>query len=129
MIAQITLGVIIAAAEPTGMLALACQGTTTFMAPIRRSEPVSMGIIINFADKTVQGFTHPVDFPVKITGISDTMIVFSGQGPSRPNHFQINGSIDQVTGGIETTTDLTSDETSTLWSVSSLKCRPTQRMF
>ena|SRR5262249_14155605 len=125
MIAQIALGVIIAAAEPTGTLTLACQGTTTFMAPIRRSEPVSMG----FADKTVQGFTYPVDFPVKITGISDTMIVFSGQGPSRPNHFQIDGSIDQVTRVIETTTVLRSDETSTLWSISSLKCRPTQRMF
>lgn len=116
------------AAEPTGTLMLACEGTKLFWSqsvqgPV--SVPVSMGIIINFGDRTVQGFDYPggEKLPIKITSVSDTMIVFSGF--ANPGYRQLDGRIDRVTGDIEAR----ATETSILSRVYSLKCKPTQRMF
>jgi hypothetical protein len=47
------------AAEPTGTLTLACQGTATDKTDLREAakpEPVSMGLIIDFTTKTGCGF-------------------------------------------------------------------------
>jgi hypothetical protein len=53
------------------MLTLACQGTVTTGAQPDKPEPVSMGIIVNFTNGTVQGFNAPV----KITAWSDVTVV------------------------------------------------------
>jgi len=56
------------AAEPTGTLTLACEGTTKLG---EKTDPISMGIIVDFADRTVHGFGYPgfsgrFDFPVNV---------------------------------------------------------------
>jgi hypothetical protein len=45
-----------------------------------KPEPISMGIIVNFVARTVQGFGSPsfMDYPVKITGINDVTVEFGG---------------------------------------------------
>jgi hypothetical protein len=50
------------------ILTLACQGTTTSGSE-EKPQPISMGIIVNFTKRTVQGFGHPgwIDYPVQIT--------------------------------------------------------------
>jgi hypothetical protein len=51
-------------------LTLACNGTTSDGTEDAKREPISMGIIVNFTTRSVQGFGAPgfFDYPVKITG-------------------------------------------------------------
>jgi len=44
----------VAVAEPMGTLTLACEGTVTHQ-PEGKSEPISMGIIVNYEERTVGG--------------------------------------------------------------------------
>jgi hypothetical protein len=68
------------AAEPTGALTLACQGTATMdIGP----EPVSVGIIINVADRTVTGFGVSGLDKVKVDYVDETSIGFSSPPPRR----------------------------------------------
>ena len=54
-----------AQAQPAATLTLACKGTVTSSLD-SKPEPLSMGIIINFTTRTVQGFGLPgADYPVK----------------------------------------------------------------
>jgi len=71
------------------------------------------------------------DFPIKITDINKTTIVFHGSSRHAPDatYRQINGGIDRVTGDAEATSDVTSWEESKASAIHWLKCRPTQRMF
>lgn len=115
-----TLSMTAQAADTT--LTLACQGTTTVRMEDAKPEPISMGIIVNFTNRTVQGgFGYPsvlYDFPVKITSMNEATVVFHGS-----NQSSITGSIDRVTGDVEADTE---GPTSIHYA---LKCRPTQRMF
>ena len=119
------------AAETT--LTLACQGTATSGVEDAKPEPVSMGIIVNFTKRTVQGFGHPglIDYPVQITAWNDVTVALGGSHLFANQQLSIMGSIDRVTGDVEAT-DLSTD-TKTRQTVSSLqytlKCRPAQRMF
>jgi hypothetical protein len=111
------------AAEPTGTLTLACEGTTKVG---EKLEPISMGIIVDFAARTVHGFGYPglsgrFDFPVKITGMNEVTVAFHG---SNQTGVSITGSIDRVTGEAEART-----QTPDLILRYALKCKPTQRMF
>jgi hypothetical protein len=134
LIAQ-ALGVIIAlaqAAEPTGTLTLACEGTTTdTVGPDAKPEPISMGVVVNFTTRTVQGFgSGLLDYPVEITAVNEVIIAFGGA--SKPNnvgqHSIISGAVDLVTGELGVTSSFLG--TTGLVSTSySLKCKPTQRMF
>jgi hypothetical protein len=112
-----------AQADPT--LTLACQGTTTVRMEDAKPEPISMGIIVNFTNRTVQGgFGYPsvlYDFPVKITSMNEATVVFHGS--NQTGQSSITGSIDRVTGDVEADTE---GPTSIHYA---LKCRPTQRMF
>src|SRR6516162_4900624 len=69
------------AAEPTGTLMLACVGTTTTknieMQVDEKPEPISMGIIVDFAARTVDGF----GFLVPITDVGDVTVVFYSSDP------------------------------------------------
>jgi hypothetical protein len=67
------------AQQPT-TLTLACKGTTTRHNTDgdEDAQPISMGIIVNFTDRTVQGFGPPngmFDEPLKIGWTNDTKIV------------------------------------------------------
>ena len=118
-----------AADEPTGTLTLACEGAVT-ISTSEKSEPISMGIIVNFATKTVTGFAYPgVDTPVKITKFDDVHIAFYGSNTSRLNI--ISGVIDRVTGAVEATVEGPTFQKEFDISMTdySLKCRPAQRMF
>src|SRR5260370_41199907 len=70
-----------ARAQGGGTLTLACNGTTSDgMVEDAKREPISMGIIVNFTTRTIQGFHAPglLDYPVKVTGWDDVTVVFSG---------------------------------------------------
>jgi hypothetical protein len=86
-----------------------------------------MGIIVNFTNRTVQGFDAPgvLDYPIKITAWNDVTVAFLGSHERRGS--TTRGSIDRVTGDVEATTTVTGNY---LMSVRyALKCRPAQRMF
>jgi hypothetical protein len=121
------------AAEPTGTLTLACQGTSTFAGKdiLTTQTQVSLGIIVNFADRTVAfgGNADAGNFPViKIIDISEAVVSFLGG--SVPG-LHISGSIDRVTGDVEATSEATGTENRTIImrTLYSLKCKPTQRML
>src|SRR5262245_14251601 len=116
-------------------LTLACKGTTTWMpGPEAKPEPISMGIIVNFTTRTVQGFGTPgiLDPLVKITAANDVTVTFSGADKTSPGSvWSIMGSIDRVTGDVEATTMLIVSKTDKIISQTpyALQCRPAQRMF
>jgi hypothetical protein len=138
LIAMVTcLSMTAEAADET--LPLACQGTATetMMEEEKNPEPISMGIIVNFTNSTVQGFGNPdpnEDFPIKITGVNEATIFFQGKRPDNAKAAtdrRIEGTIDRVTGDVNATDTLTNLKTSKIaYSTRySLKCRPTQRIF
>ena len=133
MVRKVLFGVLVVAstmsqaAEPA-KLALACQGHTDYLGEDSQSLPVSLAIIVNLAERTVQGF-HPEDFPIEITDINETTIVFHGSSHHAlgATYRQINGGIDRVTGDAEATSDVTSWRESKASAIHSLKCKPAQR--
>ena len=119
------------AAEPTGTLTLACQGTATDKTDLREAakpEPVSMGLIIDFTTKTIAGFDRVLPSfsagRVKITVVDSASIVFSGNAGSGAAIF---GTVDRITGDVEAATEHWNYETNKLqWAKGySLKCKPT----
>src|SRR5262245_10367211 len=115
-------------------LTLACKGTTTSGLEDAKPEPISMGIIVNFTNRTVQGFGIPgfMDYPVKITAWNDVTVVFSGSSDVlKVSTSSITGSIDRVTGDVEATSMVTDTKTHKIVTSTgyALKCRPAQRMF
>ena len=48
-----------AQAQQTGLASLACNGTTTTRLLDEKEQPISMGIIVDFNARTVQGFSFP----------------------------------------------------------------------
>jgi hypothetical protein len=114
-------------------LTLACQGTATGGTEDAKPEPVSMGIIVNFTNKTVHGFGDPIfgEQLIQITGVTETAVNFSGADKVGDTSRSAMGAIDRVTGDVWVNTGSTVTTTrKTITSTSyALKCRPTQRMF
>jgi hypothetical protein len=112
------------AAEPTGTLTLACEGTEQHrkerLEPYGEPDAISMGIIINFANRTVEfaQFKYPT---MQITDVTETTIFFYGSDSS----VLLFGTIDRILGTVE------AEYRGPLMAASSfsLKCKPTQRMF
>jgi len=129
----LTLSFAATAEEQQTALTLACKGTTTApLMPDEKPQPVSMGIIVNFTARTVQGFVSPgFEFPVKITAANDVTIEFSGSQQPPSSVHRIFGSIDRVTGDVEATSSITDPKTNNFVSQTAytLHCRPTQRML
>jgi hypothetical protein len=79
------------------ILTLACQGTTTITTEEdAKPEPISMGIIINFATRMVQGFGGDPslgEYPVTITGMNDVTVAFGGFQNNPTSELSITGSI------------------------------------
>src|SRR5262249_15251076 len=119
------------AAEPTGTLTLACQGTVTAnIEPDANAEPISMGVVREFTTGTVKGFPHQGE--AEIPRVDDGIIVFvaSYHGDKVPVEWTFDGTIDRVTGDLEAhsvTMRMDRDINSRSRIVSySLKCKPTQ---
>jgi hypothetical protein len=112
------------AAEPA-TLTLACQGTTTF--ENAKPKPISMGIIINFTARTVEGF----DFPAEITAVNQATVKFEGSTNRGGYQFTLVGKLDRVTGDVQAYRFRYQKEQDDLLSATeyALKCRPAQRMF
>ena len=94
-------------------LTLACKGMTSApMIPDEKPQPISMGIVVNFSARTVQGFVVPeFEFPVKITAANDVRIAFSGEQQLPSSVHNIFGSMDRVTGDVEATSSITDPKT------------------
>ena len=136
MVAEVLFGMLVVAStmsqalEPA-KLVLVCQGHTEYLEADSQSLPVSLGIIVNLEDRTVQGFRHPEDFPIRLTDINEKTIVFHGSSrhPHGATYRQINGGINRVTGDGEAISDVTSWRESEASAIHSLKCKPAQRML
>jgi hypothetical protein len=92
------------------------------------------GIIVNFTNRTVQGFGYPglSDFPVKITAWNEVTVAFYGSNTlGQAVEESIRGTIDRVTGDLEATYSSFNLKTKNIGTSTSylLKCRPTQRIF
>ena len=118
------------AAEPTGTLTLACQGermsrSASDTAPAQ--EQVSIGIIINFTDRTVKGFGGDWSLPIPIHEVNETFVTFEDH---QAGLFEasIIGIIEFDTGDMEAVMKL-SGKTGKLENFYILQCKPTQRMF
>jgi hypothetical protein len=124
--------VISTTAQAADTLTLACEGTyaeRTLQHP--KPEPISMGIIVNFTNRTVQGFesipgfSRWFNFPVKITSMNEVAVHFHGsdQTGSVARATSVTGIINRLTGDVEADTE---GQFNLRYA---LKCRPTQRMF
>jgi hypothetical protein len=115
------------AAEPTGTVALACNGTKTDDIPDAKSEPISISIIIDFKARTIEGDLASV---MTITDVTETNITFKGSEVNgKVYSYQIGGTINRVTGAMEAVQASVLRERWSWTTNYSLKCKPTQRMF
>jgi hypothetical protein len=96
-----------------------------------KSEPISVGIIVNFTARTITGFTLTEKLPLTMLNFNDTTIQFSGSDPT--SSLIIDGIIDRVTGDLEATAirqpSITETTAATTIERYTLKCTPAQRMF
>jgi hypothetical protein len=136
MVRELLFGALVSAstmshAAETAKVVMTCQGHTHYLKADTQSLPVSLRIIVNLLDRTVHGFRYPDDFPIKITEMNETTIVFHGSSrqTAQASYRQINGGIDRVTGDAEATSDVTSWRESIASAIHSLKCKPSQRML
>ena len=92
------------AAEPTGTLTLACEGTVTIDDwSLKRAgqpqevkpKPYSMEMTINLTARTVQGFG--AEYPFKITNMNAGTIIFRHSNEKS----DVLGHIDRVTGDLD----------------------------
>ena len=116
------------AAEPTGTLTLACQGTVTNNTkPDAKPEQITMGIVVNFTARTVAGFTYPglEELPVVIRDADEVHITFTGSNESGSSI--VAGDINRVTGELWASSMMRDANTSNIVmsTTYSLKCRPT----
>jgi len=113
------------------LLTLACKGTAQSAIPDKNDpeprEPISMGIVLNFATHTIQGF----DYPIMIRDANDATVVFGGNRQSLSLESIIEGYIDRVTEKLEATEVLFDHAASKTLSTKNyrLRCKPTQRLF
>jgi hypothetical protein len=111
-------------------LTLACQGTViAWTQKDAEHEPITVGIIVNFTNGTVQGFGDPGSVDVRITAVNDVAILFEGNKPDGPVILNISGAMDRVSGLVQARIDKMDGAIVLDGRRYDLKCRPTQRMF
>jgi hypothetical protein len=102
-----------AAQAADSTLTLACQGTVieTMMEEEKKPEPISMGIIVNFTEKTVHGFGGPIfgEQLIEITGITETAVYFGASELFQTTSRSVIGTIDRVTGDASADSMLAAD--------------------
>ena len=114
------------AAEPTETLTLACRGERIWWGapntdPVK--EQVSMGIIVNFTARTVNGLGSDWRDAIPIHTITDTAITFFAERQNDSVEGSIIVTIDRITGDVDAgiNTSGSSGKVSILYS---LKCEP-----
>jgi hypothetical protein len=122
----------IAYGQQPSSLTFSCNGTSKLTATVAaefKPDPItSLGLIVNFADRTVT-FS---DYVVPVTGLSATLVSFSGSqqpqlaGKPFGKQFLIDGSIDRVTGHTEIDWMYEVVGNNAHWE---LTCRPGTRLF
>jgi hypothetical protein len=126
----------VAAAEPTGTLTLACEGTVARSKPspgntypeFGKPEPVSMTIVLNFTTGKAEIAGFSTVAPINIMFSSETHIVF-GTYDGKETHGGFAAKINRVTGEMDasdTVIDANGLHSTTSYT---LKCKPTQRML
>ncbi len=126
---------VVQAAEPTGTLTLACHGTATSQTTTGTFDPItntiSMGLIVNFTNHTIQGTSRwgpfLFDDQLQITDSNENTVVFGGF--SKFLGMTVRGSMDRVTGDVSMRATAPLGKEHLDIADYSLKCRPTQRMF
>ena len=101
-------------------ITLSCKGT---MKTGSEDQQVTMGIVVNFTTRRVQGLQAPgfFDYPLAITAADDAMITFRGSNSLSSTL----GTIDRVNGDVDATM-FANNQSSIVYA---LKCRPAQRIF
>jgi len=134
-LAVMLLGFTTAQAADTA-LTLACQGTVTtkvFLGKFVDYEPesISMGLIVNFTKRTVQGTGRwgpwLFDDQLPITELTDGTVVF--EGFSKFLGMKVSGTMDRVTGDVGMVATTPGETKEGQARDYALKCRPAQRMF
>jgi len=122
------------AAEPTGTLTLACQGTaqmTSDTGEFYDTGSFTMGLVVNLTTRTVHGFREQFEregseAQLKITEVKEAILVLHGQMYRNPI-MDISGFMDRMTGDMTVTA--TQRPPVVFSKTYTLKCKPTQRMF
>ena len=113
------------AAEPA-TLTLTCKGTATIRADSPKPYPLSMGLIVNFTTRTIDGTgrqrPYVFDDQLQITEWNEVTVIFRGFSQFLGKN--VSGSIDRMTGDVGM---LATSKTEAI--DYSLKCTATQRMF
>jgi hypothetical protein len=116
-------------AQQPPALTLACQGTVSSEAQ-EKPDPISMGIIVNFNSRTVQGFSAAGSYPVTIDGENAVTISFHGGEEKGDVVDSVTGTIDRVTGDAWAEKRIFNVKGSGGITVTyMLKCKPGQRKF
>jgi hypothetical protein len=120
------------AAEPTGTVMLACEGTVTNSRnpPETPSGPSSKVIIFNFDAKTIEGFDSKYSIEIR-DGRELMTVLFNGRSvDEKIPKSSIIGSINRVTGDMELSLMFDREGGYERSKVDFLlKCKPAQRMF
>jgi len=122
----------IAQSAEQASLTVACQGTATMkhvgVGSDYDPEPISMGFIVNFMNRTVKGTAgwgpYLFDDEIPITQSNEDTVSFHGF--SKFLGMTILGYMDRVTGNVEM---LATEKDRDMHYDYALKCKPTQRMF
>src|SRR5262245_57057755 len=114
-------------------ITLACKGVVWDTRGGRdKREPVSLGIVVDFTTRTVQGgYGPPGMCPATITDADAAQIRFEGGVQDGPVAHGIDGFIDRVTGDVAVTTSIQNTQLNTPATMTyyQLKCIPTRHMF
>jgi hypothetical protein len=125
------------AAEPTGTLMLACEGTVARGKPspgntypeFGKPEPMSTSILLNFTTRKAEIADFISGGPINIMFSSETHIFFGTYDEKGNPNGGFAAKINRVTGEMDAS-DTVIDGNG-LYSTTryTLKCKPTQRMF
>ena len=113
------------AVEPTRTLTLACKGIETTKSDEQStSEKITMGLVVDFQNKTVIGFTPRSSVPIHISAVDKTTISFFASD----GYWSLSGTIDRATGMVLAASERANPNTGNLvWALSYLlQCRPMQ---
>ena len=111
-------------------LTLACQGTASMSGDIGDTGPVSMGLVVDMAKRTVHGFREQFvrdghETELKITEVKEAILVL--RGPTGSTGVSVSGFMDRMSGDMTVT--VSQEPPAAFTKTYTLKCRPAQRMF
>jgi hypothetical protein len=89
-----------------------------------------MGIIVDFAARTVAGFGYGGwDEVVNIISVGDVTIAFGGPSQRKDSAWLVLGTIDRITGSVDATASMWSPQRGSVARHYSLKCARGQQKF